>query len=91
MFRARALAAWDILEKEIVDEVIFKTDNPRGRLMFELMARRGMRIGEVLKLTPKDVYGWKLIIRDPKSGEEKEFIFIPQQIADRLKDYISGK
>jgi len=79
------------MKREIVDEVIFKTDNPRGRLMFELMARRGMRIGEVLKLTPKDVYGWKLIIRDPKSGEEKEFIFIPQQIADRLKDYISGK
>ena len=46
------------MEKEIVDEVIFKTINPRGRLMFELMARRGMRIGEVLKLTPKDVYGW---------------------------------
>jgi len=33
MFRARALAAWDILEKEIVDEIIFKTDNPKDRLM----------------------------------------------------------
>jgi len=88
MFRAKALAAWDILEKEIVDEIIFKTDNPRDRLMLELMARGGMRIGEVLKLTPRDVYSRKLIIRDPKSGKEKEFIFIPQKIADRLKDYI---
>jgi integrase/recombinase XerD len=88
MFRAKALTAWDILEKEIVDEIIFKTDNPRDRLMLELMARGGMRIGEVLKLTPRDVYGRKLIIRDPKSGKEKEFIFIPQKIADRLKDYI---
>ena len=88
MFRGKALTAWDILEKEIVDEVIFKTDNPRDRLMLELMARGGMRIGEVLKLTPRDVYGRKLIIRDPKSGREKEFIFIPQKIADRLKDYI---
>ncbi len=26
MFRAKALAAWDILEKEVVDEIIFKTD-----------------------------------------------------------------
>ena len=26
MFRVKALAAWDILEKEIVDEIIFKTD-----------------------------------------------------------------
>ena len=88
MFRAKALAAWDILEKEIVDEIIFKTDDPRDRLMLELMARGGMRIGEVLKLAPRDVNGRKLIIRDPKSGKEKEFIFIPQKIADRLKDYI---
>jgi integrase/recombinase XerD len=88
MFRAKALAAWDILEKEIVDEIIFKTDNLRDRLMLELMARGGMRIGEVLKLTPRDVNDRKLIIRDPKSGREKEFIFIPQKIADRLKDYI---
>jgi len=55
------------------------------------MARGGMRIGEVLKLTPRDVYGRKLIIIDPKSGREKEFIFIPQKIADRLKDYIREK
>jgi len=87
-FRAKALAGWDILEKEIVDEVIFKTDNPRDRLMLELMARGGMRIGEVLKLTPRDFNDRKLIIRDPKSGKEKEFIFIPQKIVDRLKDYI---
>ena len=88
MFRTKALTAWDILEKEVVDEIIFKVDNPRDRLMLELMARGGMRIGEVLKLTPRDVYGRKLSIRDPKSGREKEFIFIPQKIADRLKDYI---
>jgi len=88
MFRAKALAAWDILEKEVVDEIIFKTDNPKDRLMLELMARGGMRIGEVLKLTPRDVNERKLIIRDPKSGKEKESIFIPQKIADRLKDYI---
>ena len=88
MFRAKALAAWDILEKEIVDEIIFKTDNPGDRLMLELMARGGMRIGEVLKLTPRAINDRKLIIRDPKSGKEKESIFIPQKIADRLKDHI---
>ena len=88
MFKAKALASWDILEKEIVDEIIFKTDVLRNRLMLELMARGGMRIGEVLKLTPSDVQDRKLIIRDPKSGREREFIFIPQKVADRLKDYI---
>ncbi len=38
------------LEKEVVDEIIFRTTNPRNRLMLELMARGGMRVSEVLKL-----------------------------------------
>jgi integrase/recombinase XerD len=56
--------------------------------MLELMARGGMRIGEVLKLTPKDINHRKLLLRDPKSGKEQEIIFIPQKVADRLKEYI---
>jgi hypothetical protein len=40
------------IEKETVDEIIFRTNNVRNRLMLELMARDRMRIGEVLKLTP---------------------------------------
>ncbi len=47
-----------------------------------------MRIGEVLKLTPEDIAGKKLLLRDPKSGREQEFIFVTQKIADRLKEYI---
>jgi hypothetical protein len=43
-------------EKETVDEVIFRTSKPRNRLMLELMARGGMRISEVLKLTPFRYY-----------------------------------
>ena len=39
MFKAKAATSWDILEKEVVDEIIFKTENPRNRLMLELMAR----------------------------------------------------
>lgn len=45
--------------------------------MLELMARGGMGIGEVLTLTPKDIEDRKVIIRDPKSGKEKEVVFIP--------------
>jgi hypothetical protein len=41
------------LEKDTVDEIIFRTRKPRNRLMLELMARGAMRIGEVLKLTPQ--------------------------------------
>jgi integrase/recombinase XerD len=60
-------------------------------LILELMARGGMRIGEVLKLTPDDISGQKLLIRDPKSGREQEVIFITQKIADRLREYINLK
>jgi integrase len=56
--------------------------------MLELMARGGMRIGEVLKLRVCDVQDRKLIIHDPKSGKEQEVIFVPQKVADRLKEYI---
>jgi integrase len=49
------------MEKEIVDEIIFRIAKPRNRLMLELMARDGMRINEVLKLTPSDIDGRRLI------------------------------
>jgi len=79
---------WKILEKEVVDEIIFRTRNQRNRLILELMARGGMRVSEVLKLTPRDIEERKLILTDPKSGKEEEVVFIPQKVADRLKDYI---
>jgi len=88
LFRAKPSYHWDIIEKETVDEVIFRTSKPRNRLILELMARGGMRISEVLKLTPQDINDRRLTLRDPKSGREQEFIFIPQRLADRLKDYI---
>ena len=53
-----------ITEKETVDEIIFRTAKIRNRIMLELMARGGMRIGEVLKLRPKDIQDSKLVIRD---------------------------
>ena len=55
------------------------------------MARGGMRIGEVLNLTPRDVEDRKLTIRDPKSGRPLEVVFIPKKVADRLNQYIRNK
>ena len=52
LFKISEMPQWKILEKEVVDEIIFRTIKPRNRLILELMARGGMRIGEVLKLTP---------------------------------------
>ena len=91
LYKASTPVQWDSLEKETIDKVIFRTTKPRNRLILELMARGGMRIGEVLKLTPGDIAGQKLIIREPKSGREQEMIFIPQKIADRLREYINSK
>jgi hypothetical protein len=59
--------------------------------MLELMARGGMRVSEVLKLTPNDILDRKLILNDTKSDKEQELIFIPQKVADRLKEYIKEK
>jgi len=91
MFRDRRCVPWTILEKEVIDEIIFKARNLRVRLMLELMARGGMRINEVLKLTPRDVDDRKLILHNPKSGKEVEVVYIPQKVADRLKEYIRIK
>jgi integrase/recombinase XerD len=55
IFKAKDVANLDILEKGVVDEIIFKKENLRNRLMLELMARGGMRVGEALQLTPRDV------------------------------------
>ena len=59
--------------------------------MLELMARGGIRIGEVMKLTPMDIDDRKAIIRDPKSGREAEAVFLPQKVADRLRRYVRDK
>ena len=90
-FRAKVKTHWDILEKDTVDEIIFRTTKIRDRLILELMARGAMRIGEVLKLTPNDVGDRKLLLREPKSGRETEIIFIPQKVADRLKGYVEAQ
>jgi integrase/recombinase XerD len=88
LFRAGKLTQFKILEKDVVDEIIFRTQNPRNRLLLELMARGCMRVGEVLKLTPMDIEDRKAVIRDPKSGRESEVAFLPQKVVDRLKKYI---
>ncbi len=86
-FRAPTPPYWDFIEKETIDEIIFRTTMIRNRLILELMARGGMRIGEVLKLTSMDIRDRKLILRDPKSGRENEIVFIPKRVAERLKEY----
>jgi len=81
----------DVISKAIIDEVIFNSQSLRDRLILELQCRCGGRIGEVLNMRVKDIDGRKIIVHNPKSGKEKETIFMPEQLADRLRAYIQQK
>ncbi|MBC8317151.1 MAG: site-specific integrase [Desulfobulbaceae bacterium] len=58
--------------------------------MLELMARGGMRIGEVLELKPCDIQERSLTIQNPKSGRVGETVYVPRKIMVRLNDYVKG-
>jgi integrase len=79
------------LDKETVDELIFNSKNIRDRLILELQARCGLRVGEVLMLRVSDLSGRELLIQEPKSGKEVEVAFMPEHIATRLNEYILSK
>ena len=49
-FRAPRYKDRDVVAREVVDEIIYRCRKPRNRLIMELQARCGLRIGEVLKL-----------------------------------------
>ena len=72
-----------------MDEIIFRTMNTRNRLMLELMARGGMRVGEVLSHTPADIQERNLTIQNPKSGRAEETVYVPRKILVRLTNYVS--
>jgi integrase len=80
-----------ILDKETVDEIIYSAKSTRDRLILELQARCGLRIGEVLKLKVSSVSGRKLVIDEPKSGKDVEVAFMPEHVAQRLTNYIAEK
>jgi integrase/recombinase XerD len=88
IFKRPQAIQWDIVDKEAVDEIIFRTTNVRNRLMLELMARGGMRVGEVVHLTPGDIQERTLAIRNPKSGRTGETVYVPRKILVRLTGYV---
>ncbi len=81
---------WQIVDKETVDEIIFRTMNTRNRLILELMARGGMRIGEVLNLRSCDIQERNLAIKNPKSGRTGEIVYVPRKLLIRLNGYVNS-
>ena len=79
------------VDKEKIDELIYRTKDPRNRLLLELQARCGLRVGEVLKIRPRDIEGRKITLQDPKSGRTVENAFMPEPVANRLQRYIAQK
>ncbi|HPN94292.1 MAG: Tyrosine recombinase XerC [bacterium ADurb.Bin236] len=90
-FRNPKRSKRSVAGKEDVDSVIFRCENERDRVMIELMARSGMRIGEVLKMCPCDVEGRRITLEAPKSGKDIEYAYMTESTADRLGKHIKEK
>ena len=90
IFKRPQANQWMIIDKETVDEIIFRTTDRRNRLILELMAQGGMRIGEVLKITPEDIQEGFLTIQNPKSGRQEERVYVPRKILVRLNEYVNA-
>jgi len=90
-FRHPKRSKRSVAGKEDVDSVIFRCTCDRDRIMIELMARSGMRIGEVLKMRPCDVEGRRITLEAPKSGKDIEYAYMTESTAERLEKYIREK
>ena len=59
IFKRPHAVQWQIVDKETVDEIIFRTTNTRNRLMLELMGRGGMRIVRVIGREGVSISGYR--------------------------------
>jgi integrase len=90
-FKAPKQVPHKILERETVDEMIYNTTRQRDRLILELQARCGLRIGELLKIKVSDVSDRTITLREPKSGKETERAYMPENVSKKLAEYIKEK
>ena len=86
-FRVAKPPPRQILDRDTIDELVYRTTDLRTRLLIELQARCGLRIGEALGLTAAAVEGRKLCLATPKSGTS-EVAFMPVRVAERLRRYV---
>ena len=90
-FKTPKYAPHKILDRETVDEMIYNTKTPRDRLILELQAKCGLRIGELLKIKVSDVADRTITLRGPKSGKEAEVAYMPENVSRKLMEYIKEK
>ncbi len=90
-FKAPKQPPYKILDRETVDEMIYNTKRKRDRLLLELQARCGLRIGELLKIKVADVSDRTITLREPKSGKEAETAYMPENVSRKLAEYVKEK
>jgi integrase len=90
-FRMPKQVPHQILDKETVDETIYNTKRQRDRLIVELQARCGLRIGELLKIRVSDVSDRTISLMEPKSGKDAEIAYMPENISRKMSEYIKMK
>jgi integrase/recombinase XerD len=86
-FRTPRQSPRRIFEKE-ANEIIYNTKNLRDRLILELQALCGVRVGESLKIKVSDISERKIVLQEPKSGKEAEVAYMPKPIAKRMEEYV---
>jgi integrase/recombinase XerD len=87
-FKAPKQIPHKILERETVDEMIYNTTRQRDRLILELQARCGLRIGELLKIRMADISDRTITLREPKSVKDTERAYMPENVSKKLAEYI---
>jgi len=90
LFKSPRYSSPKLLDKDLIDEIIFRTTNERDRLILELMGRSGMRVGEVLNVRAADISfdNSTILITQPKSGRQGEKVYITKKLAGKLHAFI---
>ncbi|MGV0961818.1 MAG: tyrosine-type recombinase/integrase [Limnohabitans sp.] len=91
LFKGPRISSPKLLEKDTIDEIIFRTVNERDRLILELMGRSGMRVGEVLNIRRADINfdNSTILITEPKSGRLGEQVYVTKKLCGKLHTYIA--
>jgi len=91
LFKGTKFSSPKLLEKDVIDEIIFRTTDDRDRLILELMGRAGMRIGEVLNMRMQDINfdNFTIVVTEPKSGRPGEKVYITKKLCSKLQSYVN--
>ena len=83
----------DITVQKLLDAIenhrTHKGSIPRDKLLVELAARTGMRVGELAALEAKDIHKDFLWVRDSKYHKDRP-IPLTQSVAPKLNDFVRG-